>query len=137
MSLGMLVKIIASYIFIGIPAINKFGTPISTCLCYLTIMCMNFYFLAKYTKVVPPIKKTFVKPFMASAIMAICTILSYKLFNNLLNGSRIAVIGALIIAVVVYFIFIIIFKTLTRDDVLLLPKGAKLYEAMKSKKLID
>jgi stage V sporulation protein B len=98
---------------------------------------MNFYFLAKYTKVVPPIRKTFLKPFTASAVMAICTIGSYILFNNILHGSRIAVIGALIIAIAVYFIFILIFKTLTKDDVLLLPKGDKLYAAMKNKKLID
>jgi stage V sporulation protein B len=137
MACGMLVKIIVSYILIGIPEINKFGTPIGTCFCYLTIMCMNFYFLAKYTNIIPPIKKTFIKPFMASAIMAICTIVSYILFDNILNGSRIAVILALIIAVTVYFIFILVFKTLTKDDVLLLPKGLKLYEAMKKRKLID
>jgi len=30
-----------------------------------------------------------------------------------------------------------LFKTLKRDDVLLLPKGEKLYETMKRKNLID
>jgi stage V sporulation protein B len=134
---GMSVKIISSYILIGTPWINKFGTPIGTCLCYLTIMSMNFYFLAKYTKVVPSVRQTFLKPFMAAAVMAICTILSYMLFNKVLNGSRIAVLAALVIAVAVYGVCILAFKTLTRDDILLLPKGANLYEAMKKRKLID
>jgi len=134
---GMVVKIVSSYFLMGIPLIGKYGTPIGTCLCYMTIMSINFYFLAKYTKVVPPIGRTFVKPFMSSAIMAICTITVYMLLNNLLNGSKIAVLIALVFAVVIYFTFIIIFKTLTREDVLLLPKGAQLYEVMKKKKLIN
>jgi stage V sporulation protein B len=137
MSCGMIVKVVSSYILIGIPAVNRFGTPISTCLCYLTIMSMNFYFLAKHTKVVPPIQRTFMKPFIASAIMSFCTILSYILLNNILKGSKIAVIAALVIAVTIYAVLILAFKTLTRDDVLLLPKGTKIYEAMKKKKLIN
>ena len=137
MAVGMCVKIIASYILIGIPEINKFGTPIGTCLCYLTIMSMNFYFLAKYTKVVPAVRQTFIKPFISSAVMAVFAILSYMLFNNILQGSRIAVLAALVIAISVYAVCIILFKTLTKDDVLLLPKGAKLYEAMKKRRLIN
>jgi stage V sporulation protein B len=137
MACGMIVKIISSYVLIGIPEINKFGTPVSTVLCYMTIMCINFYFLAKHTKIVPPIRRTFLKPFMASAVMAICTILSYILFNSLLNGSRIAVIAALAVAVLIYGVLILVFKTLTKEDVMLLPKGEKLYAAMKKKRLID
>jgi len=134
---GILVKTISSYILIGIPSVNRYGTPIGTCLCYLTIMSLNFYFLAKYTKVIPSIRQTFIKPFMASAVMAICTISSYMLFNKILNGSRIAVAAALVIAITVYGILILLFKTLTHEDVLLLPKGPKIYEAMKKRKLID
>ena len=137
MACGMIVKAVSSYILIGIPAINRYGTPISTCLCYLTIMCMNFHFLAKYTKVVPPIRKTFLKPFMAGAVMSIGTILIYRLASYLLNGSVIALIPALVFAVGIYGVLVILFKTLTKDDVLMLPKGAKLYDAMKKKKLID
>ena len=85
----------------------------------------------------PPIRRTFIKPFTASAVMAICTILIYMLLDNILNGSRIAVMLAIIAAAGIYIILTLVFKTLTKDDVLLLPKGAKLYEAMKNKNLIN
>jgi stage V sporulation protein B len=137
MACGMAVKIVSSYILIGIPSINRYGTPIGTCLCYLTIMSLNFYFLAKYTKVVPSIKKAFLKPFIAGAIMAVCAVLSQILFDNILHSSRIAVVFALVVAVSVYVLAVIILKTLTKEDVLLLPKGEKLYEFMKRKKFID
>lgn len=134
---GITVKFVASYILIGIPEIGRFGTPIATFLCFLTIASINFYFLVKYTGIVPPIRRTFLKPFMSSAIMSICTILIYMLLNNLLNGSRIATMFAIIMAAGIYIILTLLFKTLTREDVLLLPKGAKLYAAMKQKNLID
>ena len=137
MACGMLVKIISGYILIGIPEINKFGTPISTVLCYAAIMCMNFYFLAKNTGIVPPIKRTFIKPFIAGSVMSVCTISVYIILNNLLDGSRIAALIALIFAVLIYIILILVLKTLTREDIMLLPKGAKLYDAMKKKRLID
>jgi stage V sporulation protein B len=134
---GIAVKFAASYILTGIPAIGRFGTPIATFLCYFTITGINFYFLIKYTGVVPPIRRTFLKPFAASSVMSICTILAYTLLNNLLNGSRIATVLAIIIAAGIYIVLTLLFKTLEKDDVLLLPKGAKLYEAMKKKNLID
>lgn len=137
MACGMLVKIISSYILIGIPEINRYGTPISTCLCYFTIMALNFYFLVKYTGIVPPLRRTFIKPFMSSSIMAICTILVYILMNNILGGSRIAIIPAVATAVLIYIILTLLSKTLTREDVLLLPKGTKIYDAMKKKNLVD
>ena len=137
MACGMVVKVVSSYILIGIPSVNRFGTPIGTCLCYLTIMGINFYFLTKYTKITPSVKLTFIKPFIASSVMAISAILSYKIFNYILKSSHIATLAAIIIAVVVYVFLILIQKTLTREDVLLLPKGAKIYETMKKKRLID
>ena len=137
MACGMLVKIVSSYILIGIPSVNRFGTPIGTCLCYLTIMAINFYFLTKYTKVIPYVGRTFMKPFIASSVMSICTILSYLLFNYILGGSHISTLIAIIIAVAVYVILVLALKTLTREDILLLPKGAKIYEAMKKRRLID
>ena len=134
---GILVKLVSSYILVGIPEIGRFGVPIGTFLLYFTVTAMNFYFLVKYTGIVPPIRRTFMKPFMASAIMAICTILIYMFLNNMMNGSRIATLLAILVGAVIYAILTLLFKTLKRDDVLLLPKGEKLYAAMKRKNLID
>ena len=136
MACGMAVKIVVGYVLIGIPSVNRYGTPISTCFCYLTIMGMNLYFLARYTKIVPPVKKTFLKPFVSGAIMAACTVFAYMSLDKILHGSKIAVIAALAVALAVYGICIVAFKTLTKEDVLLLPKGEKIYEFMKRKKWI-
>ena len=134
---GIAVKLISSYILTGRPEINKFGTPISTILCYLTIMSLNFWFLAKYTGITPPVRRVFVKPLISGAGMSVCTVLVYRVSKNLLDGSRAAVIPAILTAVAVYIILILILKTLKREDILLLPKGAKIYAFMKNKNFID
>ncbi|MCL2813413.1 MAG: polysaccharide biosynthesis protein [Oscillospiraceae bacterium] len=137
MACGMAVKIISSYILIGIPSVNRYGTPIGTCLCYFTIMALNFCFLAKYTKAFPDFRRTFVKPFISSAVMAVFSVLTHAAVNKISNAPRLAALAALFAAVLVYAVSIIACRTLTAEDVLLLPKGAKLYEFMKRKKLID
>lgn len=137
MACGMFVKFVLSYILIGIPELNKFGTPISTVFCCFTIMCLNFYFLNKYSNIRLPVRQAFLKPLFSGICMSVCSVFTYIFLNNVLNGSKIAFIAALAVAVFTYFIFIIIFKTLTKDDVLLLPKGDKLYEFMKKKKIIN
>lgn len=137
MTCGMAIKVISSYILIGIPSVNRYGTPIGTCLCYFTITALNFCFLAKYTKAFPDFRRTFLKPFISGAIMAVFSVLTHTAVNKILNAPKIAALAALFAAVAVYFISIIASRTLTAEDVLLLPKGAKLYEFMKKKKLIN
>ena len=130
MALGAAIKFMGSYILIGIPAIGRYGTPISTCLCYLTILTINFCFLSKTTSVVPAIKKTFVKPFIASAATGLSAILIYRA-ARLVISDKIATVAGILFAVAVYIIILFALKTLTKEDVLLLPKGAKIYAALK------
>ena len=135
MALGSIAKLAGSYILIGIPAIGRFGTPISTGLCYLTIVMINFFFLSKTTNVVPAIKKTFFKPFISSAVTALSSILIYRLAYLFIN-EKIAAIIAIFFAAVIYIIMLFSLKTLTREDVLLLPKGTKIYIFLKKYNLI-
>ena len=135
MALGSAVKLVGSYILIGIPALGRFGTPISTCLCYLTIVMINFYFLSKTTSVIPAVKKTFFKPFIASAVTGLSAVLSYRAASIFIY-EKIATLVAIVLAVVIYVVMLFALKTLTKADVLLLPKGTKIYAALKKYNLI-
>ena len=80
----------------------------------------------KYTGTHFSFVKTVVKPFISCAVMGIGTWGSYQLLFNLLDGSRLATVGAILIAVVIYAVMIIVTKTITREDLINLPKGTKL-----------
>jgi stage V sporulation protein B len=137
MACGAAVKLTGSYMLTGIPAIGRFGTPISTCLCYLAIMSLNFFFLAKSdgANVIPAIKNTFIKPFISSSVTGFSAILIYRL-ARIAVSDKIAAAGAILLAVVIYVLMIFGLKTLTREDVLGLPKGAKIYASLKKFNLI-
>lgn len=132
---GSVVKLAASYILIGIPGIEMFGAPIGTFLCYLTIVAMNFYFMAKHIGVSAKITAVFLKPFIASVICALAAVLSYRLFDAVIGG-RTATLGAIVAAVVVYGAVLLLIKGISREDLELLPKGGKIARIMEKAHLI-
>lgn len=75
-------------------------------------------------------KQTFIIPAISSAIMSVFTFLAYKLFE-LLKFGHLAVILAIVIAVIVYFICLILLKGFNEYDLSLIPMGRKLYKLLK------
>jgi len=132
---GSVVKLISSYVLIGIPGVEMFGAPIGTFLCYLTIVAMNFYFMAKYVGVSPKITVVFVKPFIASAICSVAAVLSYRLFDMVIGG-RTATLAAVMVAVIVYAAVLLVIRGITREDLTLLPKGEKIARIMEKLHLV-
>lgn len=133
---GSAVKIISSYILIGIPKINIMGAPIGTFLCYLTIVAFNFYFMAKYVKIIPDVKRVFIRPLVASVICAAVSIGSYRVFAIMAIPEKISVISAIILAMAVYLVTVFLIRAITEEDVILLPKGKKLCSILKKLHLI-
>jgi len=76
--------------------------------------------------VVPSLFVTIIKPLAAAGICALAAYATNMGLAIILSGSRLAVIGALMVAMVVYVIAVSIFKCITKEDVLSLPKGEKL-----------
>jgi len=132
---GSIVKLVASYILIGTPGIEMYGAPIGTFLCYLTIVALNFYFMAKHIGVSPKIASVFVKPFVASAVCSVMAVLSYRLFDSTIGG-RTATLASILVAVVVYGVVLLVTKGISREDLELLPKGEKIARIMERARLI-
>lgn len=136
MSVGVAVKFISAYILISIPAIGIYGAPISTLLCYFTAMMVNFFFMAKYTRCVPGIRRVFLKPFIASALCALCAMGSYYVLKLVLGEGRMITMLSIVIAAVVFFFSLFLIGGLTKTDILLLPKGEKIYRLLLRLKVV-
>jgi len=124
---GAAVKLVTNYFLIQ--HIGMIATPISTFLCYLTVTCINFVFIAKYADIVPNIVRVFLKPFICGIICAAAALGSYTLFNTFVSGS-IATVAAIGTAGIVYVLFVFLLRVVTADDVKLLPKGNKICSAL-------
>lgn len=130
---GAAVKIVSNYFLIQI--IGMKGTPISTFFCYLTITCINFRFVSKYTDVVPSIKRVFLRPFICGIFCAATALGAYKLYT-MFAGNTVSTLLAIVSAAVVYLILVFLTGAVDADDVRLLPKGEKLCAVMKRLKLL-
>lgn len=69
LTVGAVVKVVANYIFIGIPSININGAVIGTVLCYLIVVIYNYIALIKATKVKVNLMSVVVKPLISSVLL--------------------------------------------------------------------
>ncbi|MDY6012677.1 polysaccharide biosynthesis protein [Clostridium sp.] len=73
-SVGIILKIIANYILVGIPSINILGVLVGNFLCYLAPVIINHKILTKSIRYKIPLIRNCVKPIIASIVMAVVII---------------------------------------------------------------
>lgn len=132
-AVGAAIKIIVNYALVGTPSVNIKGAPYGTLCCYLYIAIANFVCLVKFSKVMPNIVSTFIKPLIAALACAGTAMGVAKI----LGEGRINTLLALIAAVVVYLAAIIALKIIEKDDVLGLPKGEKIAAILQKLKILS
>ena len=132
---GVLVKLILNLILISNPAIGIYGAPIATVCGYFTMAAINFYFIIKHIGIELRFFKNFLKEFLASIVSSVLTITVYKLIAGLGHAS-IATLISILATVVAYFILLFLLNTFEKSDIILLPKGQKIYGLLRKVRLI-
>lgn len=82
------------------------------------------------------IKTSFALPALASVVMGIITYASYRGMYYLLHNNLVCTVVSICMAVVVYFLLIFVFRTLTKDELMDYPMGARIYRLCKRLKLM-
>jgi stage V sporulation protein B len=137
--IGGILQIALDWFLVGNPDIGIIGSPIGTLSCYFTITVLNLIFIIIKVGKLPNFGKVFVMPALCSGVMAVAAWsiyeLLYKAGSGALGVSRLSLgvfmVGAILVALVVYLVLIIVTKTITREDMKLLPKGEKLANILK------
>ena len=120
-------RLVVVYILTGNPNIGIVGTPIGAMICFLCIAVLNVFSMRRVLENPPAIVKNLIKPFAAAAIMGAFVRGTLYLLQTLGITSRLILCGLpIVVGVVVYCVAAISFKAITREDCLLLPKGAKI-----------
>jgi len=136
----MIIKVISNYILVGIPEINVQGGSIGTLLCYTFVIIVSIYVLIKETKIVPDFKLVVIRPLIAAVICALAALLSYRLMQPLLPDTRytalIITVVCVIAACVVYSVFLLLLRAITKNDIMMLPKGNKIVTILEKYHLI-
>ncbi len=129
MPIGIVVKFICNYIFVAIPCINIKGASIGTILCYGFIVIASVIILAKKVKLKISFYPIFIKPLLCSLSSVTGGYLLYtQLLKIMSNFGSVAI--SIIFTTVFYAILLLVSKTFTKNDVLMLSKSEKLRKTL-------
>ena len=130
---GGATKITCNLLLVRRPELNILGACIGTIACYAVICLLNCIFISRALEKPPRYGRVFLRPLASGAVMGGAAWAVYGLAARLLgaaDGSRlltlIAMCAAIAVAVVVYLVMVIVSRSVTMEDMKLIPKGEKI-----------
>lgn len=132
---GILVKLVLNLVLIRNPAVGIYGAPIGTVACYFTMAVINFYFVIKYVGVHIGFIKNFIKPFIGTLLASVVTVFTYWLVD-LKCSSSVSTCVSILMTIIAYFVLLFLLRAFQRSDIIILPKGEKIYRFLSKHKLI-
>ena len=126
---GALTKLVLNIVLVS--TVGMIGAPISSVVGYFVMAAVNFYFVIKYVTNDLKIGKTIGKVVLSSLIMAAFALGVYLILYNFTSSPRISVVVAVPLAAIFYVFMLFITKSVEKDDILMLPKGEKIYSILK------
>ena len=128
---GGLVKIIVNWFLVAQRSINIYGAPVGTLVSYVVMALMNYIFICVSLKHRPKLFGIFARPLAASVLMGAAAWAIYGLcarFIGAVSWSRIALcmLAAIAVAVIIYLVSTIALRSITKEDMKLIPGGEKI-----------
>ncbi len=130
LAIGSLVKLVLTYILVGIRPINVNGGPIGTIVAYIIATALNAAHLKKDINVKFDYSMTYFKPALASILMGIAAFAGYKLLFFITASNAVSTLLAIAIGVVCYVVLVFVLKAITKEELARLPKGDKLVKIL-------
>lgn len=131
MAVGGVVKVVVNLLLVSQPAININGAPIGTFLCYFTVMVLNLLTIKKVTGVTYEFSDFVIKPLFSVLAMGAATMITYDFVLRTGLHYLLAMGAAICVAVIVYGAMILLVRCIKKEDLLLVPRGEKIYEALR------
>lgn len=132
---GAIVKIVISFILIGIKEVNIYGAPISTFFSTLTIVAINMYFIVKKIGKIERVGMLFARPFFSAFLAMIAGVGAYVLLETYVRfGGNIAI--AITLVALLYVILVLKLGAIDREDIMMLPLGDSIAKGLKKIKLL-
>lgn len=123
-ALGIHVLILVGMLFVL--NIDIFSVVICDMLFAFIVCLLNARSLRKYLGFRQEKIKTYLLPALCSLIMGLAAFFIDRLFLKLVGNNAVALLITLVLAAIIYFIMLLIFKAVDIDEIYMLPKGAKI-----------
>lgn len=132
---GVVTKAVTIWLLIGIPGIGHLGVPLSTLLCYVIMFLFNMFFLSRYLDYRLNFKTTLMIPLIAAASCSAVAGGVYILLSPV--HEKLATLFGILCAAIVYAVILFRGGGFSKEDVLQLPKGAKIAKLLTKVHLLN
>ncbi len=120
MSVGVLVKLVVSYLLIGTHAVGISGAPIGTFFSTATVTLINLTFMQRAGSARIKPTKTFFLPLISSVVAIGLSYFAYVYLSGF-SGRYISFAAAVLVAVVLYFVLMRLVGGIDRADMEMMP----------------
>ncbi|MBQ1391807.1 MAG: polysaccharide biosynthesis protein [Firmicutes bacterium] len=124
-AIGAVVKILISFIFVGIPVINIKGAAAGTVIAYLIASILNSRAVSKHVRPSIDPDRTYIRPIVAAAVMGGIAFLVHRGAAAVL-GNSLGTLLAVLAGVIAYGLLVILLKIVTPQELATIPIGARL-----------
>lgn len=127
MLIGGVVKLAVIYVLTGNSDIGIVGTPIGTLCCYVVISLLNLVSIRQLIDDPPAIVRNVARSLLSSLAMGVAVYAVYALLQAAgLHARAVQCVISIGAGVVVYVFAAVRLRAITREDCMLLPKGARI-----------
>ena len=123
---SLVIKVLINYFVCSIPEINILGAGTGTLICYLFVTVAELIAIKKVTKANVSIKDAILRPFIASLFCGATAYVVSNLLKNIGLDIKLNCIVSIMAAVIVYAVSVLLLKAVTKNEILMLPKGEKI-----------
>ena len=133
LAVGALAKVVLTYYLTAIPSVNIRGAAVGTVCAYIVASTLNLVAVSKYTGTRFDLRLTIIKPLVSGLVMSGFVFAAHRVVYMVLGNvtdsvnkaNALATVLAILVGVLVYFVMLLKTRTITSEELKLLPKGDK------------
>ena len=130
MLIGGVLKLGSVYILSGNAEIGIMGAPIGATIGYVIILILNVLTLRRCAEQPPAVIQQLLRPLLAALCMGAGVFGAWYVLQQFTSSMLVLCGGPIMVGVAIYLVAAIVFRAITREDCLLLPKGEKIADIL-------
>lgn len=127
--LGAVIKFILNMILISNPNINIYGASISSFVYQVIVFIICYRVLNNHVNMHIKLRTHILKPVISAVGMGVIVHMGYNIMNMFL-GNTISTLLAICLGAISYVLLILFTKTLSKEDIMMIPYGTKIYSIL-------
>lgn len=125
--IGLVIKVVTSYILVSIPTLNIKGSVLSTAVSYFFVALLNYIDIKRHTVVkTDRFIKIALLPLLSTLIMGVVVVISYKVVGIVIKSNSILTLFSIMCGGVSYLVALFLTGAINKKDLELIPMGHKL-----------